>query len=106
MTFLDKIDDPVYQATDLSPCAVVASNAEVQLMMDDKQIAWGVQWELARGIAIRHESGQTQRSWSWSDITREKLDKLKGKNADAAWKVQYVMRDEEIPGPPANRELW
>ncbi|KAF7966382.1 hypothetical protein HWV62_38905 [Athelia sp. TMB] len=130
--FLDEIDDPAHQATDLLPYVVVAFDKKVQMMMDDKQIAWGVQWELARGVAIHRESGQTQVSWSWSDITKDKLDKLKGSNADAAWKIRHVMHDitkdkldklkgsnadaawkirhvmhgEEISGPPGNRDLW
>lgn len=62
--------------------ATIAYCAETQKVMDEKQIAWGVQYELARGV--------TQNKWDWSTV-REKLDQLVGNNAQVARKVRRVM---------------
>lgn len=106
LNIVDEIDSPKCQSEDFSRFEVVAFDDKVQTMMDDKQISWGVQWELARGVSGRDNLGQLQSWWRWSDVTRERLDKLKGRNIDAAWKVRYIMRDEELPRSPATRELW
>jgi hypothetical protein len=81
------------------PICIIAHDRDAQKLMDSKRISWGVQWEIARGIS-RH-------AWEWSDVTPSKLDLLRGSNADAAWKVVYVMKTAEAPSvPPRNLELW
>jgi RNA-dependent RNA polymerase len=52
------------------PLSIIAHDKDVQLLMDSMQISWGVQWEIARGVS--------KNVWKWSDVTREKLDLLKG----------------------------
>ncbi|OCH92984.1 hypothetical protein OBBRIDRAFT_863326 [Obba rivulosa] len=52
--------------------------------MDAKGIAWGVQWEIARGT-------QLPARWTWEDVTPQKLDSLIGTNADAAPRVAEIL---------------
>lgn len=66
---------------------VIAHCRRVQICMDARKISWGVQVELSRGVSNKH--------WSWDDVTEEKLDLLRGQNADAAYKVPSVMRPDK-----------
>ena len=52
--------------------------------MDQHHLAWGVQYEIARGVVSGH--------WTWEDITDELASKLEGSNAEAASKVSYVLK--------------
>ncbi|KDR85760.1 hypothetical protein GALMADRAFT_53536 [Galerina marginata CBS 339.88] len=66
--------------------------------MDNNQIEWGTQFELARGVSTG--------AWSWADV-REHVHELKGPNADSAFKVQRVMRGRAVGSvQPANLYLW
>jgi len=86
------------EGTDL-PLCIIAHDKEVQQRMDSMRISWGVQWEIARGVS--------RNVWKWSDVTREKLDLLKGPNAEAAPKVAHVMKTGVAPSAlPRNVELW
>lgn len=83
---------------------IVSSNQKVQKMMDGKRIAWGVQYELARGTTCRTSSGELK--WTWADVTAGKLDQLRGSNAASAWKVPYVMLGKEVPLRGQNLDIW
>jgi hypothetical protein len=61
---------------------IIAHNAGVQKLLDKKQISWGVQFELARGI--------TTGSWDWDEV-ESKINKLTGSNANSAYRVRHVM---------------
>ncbi|KAI0321268.1 RNA dependent RNA polymerase-domain-containing protein [Amylostereum chailletii] len=50
---------------------------------DFRNLAFGVQWELARG--------QSLGLWKWEDVTPSLLNQLKGSNAEAVPKVARVM---------------
>ena len=60
--------------------------------MDIRQLSWGVQFEIARGVS--------QGIWQWADVTPIKLDHLKGTNAEAASRVRGVILDLL---PPSSR---
>ncbi|CCL98058.1 uncharacterized protein FIBRA_00052 [Fibroporia radiculosa] len=62
---------------------IIAHNGEVQQLIDSLQIAWGVQYEIARGIGLGY--------WDWADITETKLRDLRGTNCEAAPKVPVVV---------------
>ncbi|CAA7264868.1 unnamed protein product [Cyclocybe aegerita] len=53
-----------------------------QKLLDEHRIEWGIQYELARGVS--------NGSWTWDDV-RDRILELRGKNADAAYKVNRVM---------------
>jgi hypothetical protein len=67
----------------------IASNDRVQRYLDYRGIAWGVQWQIARGIS--------QGEWKWEDVTVSKLHKLEGLNAEAAPKVEEWMSGKDTP---------
>lgn len=66
----------------------IAHCDETQKMLDDNEIAWGVQYELARGVSAAH--------WSWEDVRRH-IPNLKGCNAEAAFKVQATLKGDTSP---------
>ncbi|KAG1757774.1 RNA dependent RNA polymerase-domain-containing protein [Suillus lakei] len=78
----------------------IAHCERAQIVLDQQQLAWGTIYELARGV--------TRGMWTFEDMTEHRLRKLKGSNAQAAWKVAAVMKDEM--GPPsamrAPSEIW
>ena len=78
---------PFAQGTELA-FQIVAHNNEVQKELDAMNISWGVQYELARGI--------TANLWTWEEIRTEQLQKLKGTNVQAAYRVANVMRNRPI----------
>ncbi|KAH9486232.1 RNA-dependent RNA polymerase 1 [Psilocybe cubensis] len=55
-------------------------------MLDNNLIAWGTQYELARGVA--------NGAWTWANV-RENIAKLQGKSADSAYRVRSVLRGQE-----------
>ena len=63
---------------------IIAHDARVQALMDKLEIAWGTQFEIARGVS----SGK----WSWEDVTEDLLQKLRGTNADSAPRVHPVIQ--------------
>ena len=78
---------PFAQGTELA-FQILAHNNEVQKELDAMNISWGVQYELARGI--------TANLWTWEEIRTEQLQKLKGTNVQAAYRVANVMRNRPI----------
>ncbi|TFK56389.1 hypothetical protein OE88DRAFT_1619977 [Heliocybe sulcata] len=66
---------------------VIAHSSKHQKELE--QLAWGVQYEVARGVTCGH--------WTWDDLTPEKLLQLRGRNAEAAHKVIPVMRGLPVP---------
>lgn len=60
-------------------------------------ISWGVQYELARGV--------TANLWTWSEINPDQLQKLKGTNVEAAYRVANVMRNRPVSARDGLR-LW
>jgi len=80
--------DPVY----------IAHSEKIQVVLDRLQLAWGTIYELARGV--------TRGMWTFEDMTEQRLWKLKGSNAESAWKVTAVMRDREPAAVRGTSELW
>jgi hypothetical protein len=80
----------------------IAHDDWVQKLIERRQLAWGVQWEIARGI--------TDSLWKWEDVAPEKLDKLKGTNTQAASKVGKIIQGEQIstvtPNVENEHRLW
>ncbi|KAK0465964.1 RNA dependent RNA polymerase-domain-containing protein [Desarmillaria tabescens] len=69
------------------PTNIVAHDSAVQKLFDDKEISWGVQWELARGVSTN--------SWTWYDV-KEKLissNSLCGTDEDVLFKVASIMKN-------------
>jgi hypothetical protein len=60
----------------------IAHDARIQALLDLKQISWGVQFELARGVT----TGQ----WTW-DVVESKISELSGPSAKTAYRVRSVM---------------
>ncbi|KAG1730698.1 RNA dependent RNA polymerase-domain-containing protein [Suillus paluster] len=78
--------------------AHIAHCEKAQAVLDRHQLAWGTVYELARGV--------TRGSWTFADMTENRLIKLKGSNAEAAWKVTAVMKDKVPSAMGAPSELW
>lgn len=79
---------------------VIAYDHETQRLMDSLDLAWGVQYEIARGV--------TSKSWTWEEVRRvlrEKPTELRGSNAKAAPHVRKVVLNREHPRA-ANAPLW
>lgn len=77
---------------------IIAHCAEVQKLMDSEKIAWGVQYELARGVS--------RKAWGWGDVTAEKLQRLKGINFEAAPKVAEVMLEQTFKSSSKDMMIW
>ncbi|KAJ3509083.1 hypothetical protein NLJ89_g5408 [Agrocybe chaxingu] len=67
---------------DLDEAFIGGQCVRTQKMLDDYRIEWGTQYELARGVS--------NGSWTWDEV-RDHILELRGKNADAAYKVDRVM---------------
>jgi hypothetical protein len=74
---------------------LIAHDARIQALLDKKEISWGVQFELARGVT----TGQ----WTW-DAVESKIGELTGRNVDAAYRVRNVMLD--LPQKITERTIW
>ncbi|KAG7451867.1 uncharacterized protein BT62DRAFT_881368 [Guyanagaster necrorhizus] len=86
------------------PTNIVAHNPAVQKLFDDKEISWGVQWELARGVSTN--------SWTWDDV-KDKLvssDSLRGSEEDILFKVAVIMKNRPISAAELEykigKQLW
>ncbi|KLO20599.1 hypothetical protein SCHPADRAFT_816328 [Schizopora paradoxa] len=55
---------------------LIAHDREAVIRMNKANIAWGVQYEIARGVS--------QKSWTWADVTDERLEMLQGSNLEKA----------------------
>ncbi|KAG9313859.1 RNA dependent RNA polymerase-domain-containing protein [Chiua virens] len=69
-----------------------------QSLLDANSLAWGTIYEIARGV--------TKGQWTWSEVTREKIDQLRGTNAQAANKVAAIILHGREPPRDAAAELW
>ncbi|OBZ68489.1 putative RNA-dependent RNA polymerase SHL2 [Grifola frondosa] len=76
---------------------IIAHSKEVQEKMDSRQITWGVQYEIARGVSHGW--------WTWDEITPKILDSLRGLNKDAANKVSATILSKDIPKRVAHADL-
>ncbi|KAG2122046.1 RNA dependent RNA polymerase-domain-containing protein [Suillus cothurnatus] len=78
----------------------IAHCKRTQIVLDQQQLAWGTIYELARGV--------TRGMWTFEDMTEYRLRQLKGSNAQAAWKVAAVIRDEmgSSSTTRASSEIW
>jgi hypothetical protein len=76
---------------------IVAHSKPVQKMFDEHHIAWGVQFEIAKGV--------TRGSWTWQDVTEQKVKLLMGSNVDAACKVPAVMLERSLKHP-SDLKIW
>ncbi|KAF9225222.1 hypothetical protein BS17DRAFT_794858 [Gyrodon lividus] len=83
-------------SSDLEPF-YIAHCERASNLFDACNLAWGTIYEIARGV--------TKGQWNWSSVTREKLDRLLGTNAEAAHKVSAVMQGREAPRSPVS-EVW
>lgn len=73
--------------TDLLRHFIIEHDNRVQKMMDDHQIALGVQYSIAIGV---------QSKWcDWEDITEEHIAQLAGSNVVAGPKVEDVLRGRD-----------
>jgi len=83
--------------------SIIAHDDKAQTQMDAYGIAWGTQYELARGVS--------NGSWTWNDVARN-LTKLKNDNAytanaDSAWKVRSIMEGRgPESGKPSDLGIW
>ena len=75
---------------------IIAHSENLQKLLDDNEIAWGVQYELARGVSAG--------LWEWDQI-KDRVHRLKGTNAQAAVKVERIMKSRDSSGPSDVR-LW
>ncbi|KAG2141030.1 RNA dependent RNA polymerase-domain-containing protein [Suillus clintonianus] len=76
----------------------IAHCEKAQVVLDRHELAWGTIFELARGV--------TRNMWTFEDMTEHRLQKLKGSNAQSAWKVAAVMKDKVPSAIGAPSELW
>lgn len=76
----------------------IAHDDGTQTLMDSLMIEWGTQYELARGVS--------QGTWTWAEV-RARLQQLKGKNVDAAFKVRSIMHNNKtMPKSASDIYLW
>lgn len=75
---------------------IIAHSCQVQRILDDHRISWGVQYEIARGVC----SGL----WTW-DSVESQVDKFEGKNSEAAFKVEKVMKGRG-GSKPSEMHIW
>jgi hypothetical protein len=76
----------------------IAHSDKAQMALERHKLAWGTLYELARGV--------TRGLWTFEDMTDDRLGKLNGSNADAAWKVAAVMKNKDPSMMRAPSELW
>ncbi|KAF9535602.1 RNA dependent RNA polymerase-domain-containing protein [Crepidotus variabilis] len=75
---------------------IIAHCDETQRALDKSQIAWGVQFEFARGVSAG--------LWAWEDVRRN-IDNLRGSNLDSASRVEKVMRQKNT-SRPSDTSIW
>lgn len=61
----------------------MSHDATAQRLIDDLDISWAVQYELARGVE--------QGSWTWLQATELRLRELTGPNTKAAYVAQVML---------------
>lgn len=78
--------------------AFIAHDTRAQQLFDELRLAWGVQYELARGAS----DGR----WPWEVMTRDKLEQLRGTNVASAPRVGAIMLPGKARVNSANNSLW
>ncbi|CAL1694877.1 unnamed protein product [Somion occarium] len=77
---------------------VIAHDDLVQSQMDRHKLAWGVQYEIARGVSNRR--------WTWKEVTLDKIRQLQGDNTKAC-EVPAIILGKQFTGAPAHEQkLW
>ncbi len=61
---------------------IIAHDRDAVIRMNTWDIAWGVQYEIARGVS--------QKMWTWEDVTDARLELLQGSNLEKAPLVMDV----------------
>ena len=83
--------------TNLKPI-IIAHDKETQALLDQHQISWGTQYELARGVSLR--------TWTWEEV-KDRVKDLTGDNAHAACQVPIIMRGKPAASTnPSDFYLW
>ncbi|KAI0348335.1 hypothetical protein BDW22DRAFT_1350519 [Trametopsis cervina] len=77
---------------------IIAHDRRAQSLMDGLDIAWGTQYEIARGV--------TDGRWTWADVTTAKLNQLCGDNEDTAYRVPSVLVSNTEPSRDVTKRLW
>ncbi|KZV62783.1 hypothetical protein PENSPDRAFT_617432 [Peniophora sp. CONT] len=75
------------------PYASVAYDSVLQPKLDKSLIAFGVQWEIYRGISMG--------LWSAADVSPSRINRLRGRNAEAGPEVFKVMLEGRVDVPVA-----
>jgi len=73
----------------------ITHNKDIQALLDEEQISWGVQYELARGVT----TGQ----WTW-DAVKSKIGALRGPSVKTAYRVRSLMLN--VPQKGSDLTLW
>ena len=68
-----------------------------QVVLDRHELPWGTIFGLARGV--------THGMWMFGDMTEHRLQMLKGSNAQSAWKVAPIMKEEAPSAMETQSEL-
>lgn len=77
---------------------IIAHDQRVQELMDKHELAWGVQYEIARTV----NNGQ----YEWDNITEDMIKGLRGSNCEAAHKVRSTFRDKAGKELSIGSALW
>jgi hypothetical protein len=67
-------------------------------LLDKANIAFGVQYELARGVQMKR--------WSWADLTASRVGLLKGTHAEVIPKLNDTMGYSAVEPVHKMGELW
>ncbi|KAI0673977.1 RNA dependent RNA polymerase-domain-containing protein [Trametes maxima] len=88
--------------TSPAPCDgvhIIAHSASVQRLFDELNVAWGVQYELARGVS--------RGWWTWDDITHSYAKDLAGVSKDAVPRMwQKPPRNPPVGVVYPDPQLW
>lgn len=75
----------------------IAHDPDAQALMDKYDLAWGTQYEIARGIS--------DRSWTWNEVTPDVIQSLRGSNEDSASRVDKVLGRSKARSNPIDK-VW
>ena len=76
---------------------MIAHDRDVQALMDQNGLSWGVQYELARGV----RNG----SWKWEKVLHADLSELAGPNNKAAGVAHCLLR-RPLADAPVDPSIW
>ncbi len=78
---------------------IIAHNEHVQRLMDQYHLAWGTQYEIARGVC--------EGRWKWEDVTEDLVKELDGSNQQSAGRVSTIIRgDQDIGVTISTQHIW